>query len=152
MNEPLEHVAGAHPAASLRMRKKLQAAMDLALPQSPGQFGERLIKEKWGQGIDPQTAILVTLDYNFKGHPAQDGVEQGQVASARSLLQALLCNYQTVGDGRFAETAFGLYTGRLSGQRCVSSITSTNSPITAAATTTRMKAFIAKPHRKRMDR
>ena len=110
MNEPLEHVAGAHPAASLRMRKKLQAAMDLALPQSPGQFGERLIKEKWGQGIDPQTAILVTLDYNFKGHPAQDGVEQGQVASARSLLQALLCNYQTVGDGRFAETAFGLYT------------------------------------------
>lgn len=110
MNEPLEHVAGAHPVASLRMRKKLQAAVDLALPQSPGQFGEHLIKEKWGQGIDPQTTILVTLDYNFKRHPAQDGVEQGQVASARSLLQTLLSNYQTVGDGRFAETAFGLYT------------------------------------------
>jgi hypothetical protein len=110
MNEPLDNVAEPHPAPSLRMREELQAAVDLALPQSPGQFGERLIKERWGAVIDPRTSLLVTLDYNYKGHPAQDGVEQGQVASTRSLLQALLSNYQTVGDGRFAETAFGLYT------------------------------------------
>lgn len=102
--------AGPHPTPSARLRDELKAALDIALPQTPGQFGERLIKEKWGQTIDPQTALLVTLDYNYKGHPAIDGVEQGQVASSRSLLQTLLSNYQTVGDGRFAETAFGLYT------------------------------------------
>ena len=107
---PHNNAAGPHPAPSARMRDELKAALDIALPQTPGQFGEHLIKEKWGQGIDPQTALLVTLDYNYKGHPAENGIEQGQVASSRSLLQTLLSNYQTVGDGRFAETAFGLYT------------------------------------------
>jgi len=97
-------------AGLLRMRDELNAAVNIALPQTPGQFGTRLIKEKWGADIDPQTALLVTLDYDYKGHPAQDGIHQGQVASSQSLLQALLCNYQTVGDGRFAESAFGLYT------------------------------------------
>lgn len=110
MNEPDDNVAGPHPAPSLQMRTELKAAVDLALPQSPGQFGKRLIMEKWGADIDPQTAQLVTLDYHYKGHPAENGIEQGRVASSRSLLQALLSNYQTVGDGRFAETAFGLYT------------------------------------------
>ncbi|MHC8386881.1 dermonecrotic toxin domain-containing protein [Pseudomonas sp. MDT2-39-1] len=110
MNEPDDNVAGPHPAPTLPMRDELKAVVDLALPQSPGQFGERLIKEKWGAGIDPRTALLVTLDYHYKGHPAENGIEQGQVASSRSLLQTLLSNYQTVGDGRFAETAFGLYT------------------------------------------
>lgn len=110
MNVSDDNVAGPHLAPSLQMRTELKAAVDLALPQSPSQFGERLIKEKWGPGIDPQTALLVTLDYNYKGHPAQNGIEQGRVANARSLLQALLSNYQAVGDGRFAETAFGLYT------------------------------------------
>ncbi|MCP1444987.1 hypothetical protein J3D54_004119 [Pseudomonas sp. GGS8] len=105
-----DDVAGPIPSPMPKMHEKLKRVVDIALPQTPGQFGEHLIKEKWGQGIDPQTAILVTLDYSYKGHPAQDGVELGRVASARSLLQALLCNYQTVGDGRFAETAFGLYT------------------------------------------
>ncbi|QAY86412.1 dermonecrotic toxin domain-containing protein [Pseudomonas arsenicoxydans] len=105
-----DDVAGPLPSPVPKMHEKLNTLVDIALPQTPGQFGEHLIKVKWGQGIDPQTAILVTLDYSFKGHPAQDGVEQGQVASTRSLLQALLSNYQTVGDGRFAETAFGLYT------------------------------------------
>jgi len=52
----------------------------------------------------------VTLDYDYRGHPEQDGVHQGQVARSCTLLQALLSNEQTVGDGRFAETAFGLYT------------------------------------------
>ncbi|SDO85604.1 C-terminal novel E3 ligase, LRR-interacting [Pseudomonas arsenicoxydans] len=105
-----DDVVGPVPSPMPKMHEKLKTLVDIALPQTPGQFGEHLIKEKWGQDIDPQTTILVTLDYNFKGHPAQDGVEQGRVASARSLLQALLSNYQTVGDGRFAETAFGLYT------------------------------------------
>jgi hypothetical protein len=95
---------------SLRMRDQLNAALDAALPQTPGQFGERLIKEKWGPDIDPRTALLVTLDYDYKGRPAQNGVHQGQVASSMSLVQALLSNYQTVGDGGFGETGFGLYT------------------------------------------
>ncbi|MFL1528737.1 leucine-rich repeat domain-containing protein [Pseudomonas sp. O230] len=103
-------VAGPHPTPCARMRDELKTALDIALPQTPDQFGEHLIKEKWGQGIDPQTALLVTLDYNYKGRPAENGIEQGQVASSRSLLQTLLSNYQAVGDGRFAETAFGLYT------------------------------------------
>jgi hypothetical protein len=91
------------------MRDELMAAVNIALPQTPDQFGARLIKEKWGTDIDPQTCLLATLDYNYKGHPAQDGIQQGQVASSQSLLQALLSNYQTVGDGRFAESAFGFY-------------------------------------------
>ncbi|AWY39501.1 hypothetical protein DKY63_06120 [Pseudomonas putida] len=98
------------PAAPLPLRDELKAVVDTALPQSPGQFGEQLIKQKWGAGIDPQTALLVTLDYDYRGHPAQNGVHQGQVASSRTLVETLLSNYQTVGDGRFGETAFGLYT------------------------------------------
>lgn len=110
MNDLLHHVAGPHPAPSLRMRDELKAALDIAIPQTPAQLGERLIREKWGQGIDPQTTLMVTLDYHYKGHPEANGFQQGRVASSQSLLQALLANYQTVGDGRFAETAFGLYT------------------------------------------
>jgi len=109
MNELSEDDAGPSPVSSLQLRDELKNVVDLALPQSPSQFGEHLIKEKWGAHIEPQTALLVTLDYRYKGHPAQDGIEQGQVASSQSLLQALLSNYQTVGDGRFGETAFGLY-------------------------------------------
>jgi hypothetical protein len=92
------------------MRDELDAAVNIALPQTPAQFGSRLIKERWGADTDPQTALLVTLDYNYKGHPAQGGIQQGQVASSQALLQVLLSNYQTVGDGRFAESAFGFYT------------------------------------------
>jgi hypothetical protein len=102
--------AGPDPASSLRTRDELKAAVAIAFPQSPGQFAERLIKEKWGQGIDPTTAQLVTLDYDYKGRPAQNGIHQGRVASSMSLVQALLSNYQTVGDGRFGETVFGMYT------------------------------------------
>ncbi|VVP26594.1 dermonecrotic toxin domain-containing protein [Pseudomonas fluorescens] len=97
-------------ARPLRMRDELNAAVNIAMPQTPRQFGARLIREKWGADIDPQTALLVTLDYEYKGHPASEGIHQGQVASSQSLLQALLSNYQTVGDGRSAENAFGLYT------------------------------------------
>lgn len=111
MNEiPHHDVASPDPALSLQMRDELNAALDIALPQPPGQFAEHLIKQQWGQDIDPATAQLVTLDYDYKGHPAQNGLHQGRLASSMSLVQALLSNYQTVGDGRFAETAFGWYT------------------------------------------
>jgi hypothetical protein len=96
--------------ASRKMHDALQTIVDTARPQTPGQFGTQLFHEKWGQGIDPQTALLVTLDYNYQGHPPRDNVHQGRIASSRTLLQALLGNYQTVADGRFGETAFGLYT------------------------------------------
>jgi len=107
---PHDEVAGLHPTPNLLMRDDLKRIVDLALPQTPGQFGEQQIKERWGQGIDPQTTLLVTLDYDYHGHPAQDAVHQGRVAHSQSLLQVLLLNYQTVADGRFGETAFGLYT------------------------------------------
>ncbi|WP_448144642.1 dermonecrotic toxin domain-containing protein [Pseudomonas silesiensis] len=111
MNErPHDQVAAPHPTPTWQMRNDLKGIVDLALPQTPDQFGEHQIKQKWGQGIDPQTTLLVTLDYDYNGHPAQGGIHQGQVASSRSLLQALLFNEQTVGDGRWGETAFGLYT------------------------------------------
>jgi hypothetical protein len=105
-----DHAHGDAPTRNVLMRNELKAAVDTALAQTPAQFGERLIKEKWGADIDPQTALLVTLDYNYHGHPPENGVHQGQVGSSRTLIQALLGNYQTVGDGRFGETAFGLYT------------------------------------------
>jgi hypothetical protein len=104
-----DHPTPLHPEPA-SLRETLKSVVSTALPQSPEQFGAQLIKEKWGQDIDPQTAMLVTLDYRYHGHPAQDGIEQGQVANTQALVQALLANYQTVGDGRFAESAFGLYT------------------------------------------
>jgi hypothetical protein len=104
-----DHQTPLHPDLA-PLRETLKSVVSAALPQSPEQFGAQLIKEKWGQDIDPQTALLVTLDYRYRGHPPQDGIEQGQVANTQTLVQALLSNYQTVGDGRFAESAFGLYT------------------------------------------
>lgn len=106
-----EHeVSPRHTLPATPMREDLKAVVDTALPMSPAQFVARLIQAKWGQDVDPQTTRLVTLNYNYHGHPAQHGVEQGRVANAQSLTQVALCNYQTVGDGRFGETAFGLYT------------------------------------------
>ncbi|MHC8287089.1 dermonecrotic toxin domain-containing protein [Pseudomonas sp. XS1P51] len=104
--------AGNQGAAPIfpEMREELRFVVDGALPQTPARFGEHMIKEKWGQDIDPTTAQLVTLDYDFKGRPEQNGVHLGRVANSMSLVQALLSNYQTVGDGRFGETAFGFYT------------------------------------------
>src|SRR5690349_12846267 len=104
------HARGDAPTPNVLMHNELKAAVETALPQTPAQFGERLIKEKWGADIDPQTALLVTLDYNYHGHPPENGIHQGRVGSSRTLIQALLGNYQTVGDGRFGETVFGLYT------------------------------------------
>lgn len=104
MNQPQ------HPLPLALSREDLKATVDTVLPLSPAQFANQLIQAKWGHDLDPETAQLVTLNYNFHGHPAQAGVEQGRVASTRSLTQLLVDNYQTVGDGRFGETAFGLYT------------------------------------------
>ncbi|MEB0048119.1 MULTISPECIES: leucine-rich repeat domain-containing protein [unclassified Pseudomonas] len=92
------------------MRNALGASVNNALPLSPSQFCAQLINDKWGRDIDPQTAILVTLDYRYTGRPAQSEVLAGKVVTSRTLTQALLSNYQAVGDGSFGETAFGLYT------------------------------------------
>lgn len=108
-NHPTDKVAAPSPP-DLPMHEELKLAVSTALPQSPEQFAAQLIKEKWGQDIDPQAALLVTLDYNYRGHPQQHGIQQGRVVSSQTLVQALLSNYQTVADGRFGETAFGLYT------------------------------------------
>ncbi|MHC8411759.1 dermonecrotic toxin domain-containing protein [Pseudomonas sp. Hz4] len=110
MNDHLRDNVTAPSSPVLPMREELKSAVNTALPQSPEQFGVQLIKEKWGQDINPHAVLLVTLDYNYRGHPQQNGIQQGQTASSQTLLQALLYNYQTVGDGRFGETAFGLYT------------------------------------------
>lgn len=109
MNDPSRHTLVA-PTRSRPLGEELTIAVTTALPLTPEQFGARLIKEQWPQVIDPQCALLVTLDYNYRGHPAQNGIQQGQVISSQTLSQALLSNYQTVADGRFGETAFGLYT------------------------------------------
>ena len=98
------------PLPTALSREDLKTTVDTALPLSPTQFANQRIQAKWGHDIDPATAQLVTLNYAYHGHPAVDGVQQGRVAHAQSLSQAVLANYQTVGDGRFGETAFGLYT------------------------------------------
>jgi hypothetical protein len=105
-----DQVSDPHPELPFRMRDELKTAVDTALPQTPAQFGEHVIREKWGADIDPQTAQLVTLHYDYELRPERDGSHQGKVASSHSLVQVLLSDYQTVGDGRFGETAFGLYT------------------------------------------
>ncbi|MHC8377585.1 leucine-rich repeat domain-containing protein [Pseudomonas sp. MDT1-16] len=110
MNDHLRDNVSVPSSPVLPMGEELRSTVNTALPQSPEQFGAQLIKEKWGPGIEPQTTLLVTLDYNYHGHPYQDGSQQGRVVNSQTLLQALLSNYQTVGDGRFGETAFGLYT------------------------------------------
>ena len=99
-----------HPLPATLSRQDLKVTVDTALPLSPAQFANQLIQARWGRDIDPATAQLVTLNYAYHGHPALEGVEQGRVAHTQSLSQVVLGNYQTVGDGRFGETAFGLYT------------------------------------------
>ncbi|MGF6091725.1 dermonecrotic toxin domain-containing protein [Pseudomonas sp. 18173] len=109
MNDPLrDHEAPPHPA--LHLRDELKTAVATALPQTPEQFGAQLIREKWGQDIDPDSALLVTLDYDTDASAGRGAIHQGRVNNSRTLVQAMLSNYQTVADGRFGETAFGLYT------------------------------------------
>jgi hypothetical protein len=93
-----------------RLSDELRAVVETALPQTPAQYGAQVIREKWGPGLDPQTAQLVTLHYDYWLHAGHDGRHQGRVARSQSLVQVLLSDYQTVGDGRFGETGFGFYT------------------------------------------
>ncbi len=101
-----------HPATGQRPIQSKQRfsslALDNVLPLTPSQFAQKTIKERWGPAL--LSARLVDLNYGFYGYPAQQGVQQGRVGHSQSLVQALLSNYQTVGAGRFGETAFGLYT------------------------------------------
>lgn len=89
-------------------------SLNLALKDSliftPAEHGATQIRLKWGEDLDPVTTQLVTLDYDYHGHPPINGVYQGQIRVQQSLVQGLLSDYQAVGDNRFAETAFGLYT------------------------------------------
>lgn len=91
------------------LREDFKTVIDMALPLSASQFAGQLIQAKWGKDIDPLTALLVTLDYNYRGHPVQNGVQQGRVMRSQSLTHVLLSNYQAIGDGRFGENAFGLF-------------------------------------------
>lgn len=92
------------------LREPLRALADTPLPKSPAQLAEQVIREKWGAVLEGHTAQLVTLHYDYGLRTEADGSHVGRVASVQSLVQVLLSNYQTVGDGRFGESAFGLYT------------------------------------------
>lgn len=97
-------------AAPLTGLEALNQAVQSSLLLSPAEYGTSLIRQKWGATLDPATAQLVTLDYDYHGHPPIDGVHQGQIRVQQSLVQALLSDYQAVADDRFGETAFGFYT------------------------------------------
>lgn len=97
-------------AAPLTGLEALNQAVQSSLLLSPAEYGTSLIRQKWGASLDPATAQLVTLDYDYHGHPPIDGVHQGQIRVQQSLVQALLSDYQAVADDRFGETAFGFYT------------------------------------------
>ena len=88
----------------------LNRALQDSLVLTPAEHGATLIRQKWGDDVDPVTTQLVTLDYDYHGHPLINGVHQGQIRFRQSLVQALLSDYQAVADDRFGETAFGFYT------------------------------------------
>lgn len=91
-------------------REILHDILRKAMPLTPYDHGAQTIRDKWGADLDPMSAQLVTLDYDYHGHPPIDGVHQGRIRFQHSLVQALLSDYQAVADDRFGETAFGLYT------------------------------------------
>lgn len=87
--------------------------LDAVLPMTVAQYAAQLILQRWGEA--PLKALLVDLNYDFYGYPAVGHVHLGKVRMSQALVQVLLDNYQTVGAGRFGETAFGLYTPPLVG-------------------------------------
>lgn len=91
-------------------REALNETLRKGIPLTPDAHGAKTIREKWGADLDPQTAQLVTLDYDYHGHPPINGVHQGKIRFQQSLVQALLSDYQAIADHRFGETAFGFYT------------------------------------------
>ena len=91
--------------------ERFAATLANAVPLSPAAFANNMIREKWGADVDPQNTRLVTLHYDYAGHEAQGNQpRRGQVARALSLTEAVLSNDQQVGDNRFGENLFGLYT------------------------------------------
>ncbi|MGE8148079.1 dermonecrotic toxin domain-containing protein [Pseudomonas frederiksbergensis] len=96
------------PKHSVGTDRFADLALDTVLPMTPAQYAAKLIGQSWGTAV--LDAVLVDLNYDFYGYPAQCEIHQGRARTSRSLVQALLENYQTVGAGRFGETAFGLYT------------------------------------------
>ena len=104
----------------LRQRQRLAHDHDItrfadmlsaSMPLSPAAYADRMIRQRWGSNIDPRSTRLVTLHYDYAGHEAAPGQpKQGRVAHVMSLTDALLDNYQVVGDNRPGENAFGLYT------------------------------------------
>ncbi|MFJ4193126.1 dermonecrotic toxin domain-containing protein [Pseudomonas sp. NPDC089534] len=92
------------------MRSALDATVASALPLTPQAYGIARIRSRWGADIDPQTTRMVTLDYDRDTDVGKNGVHHGKVTRSRTLIRALLDNYQTVADGAFGEDLFGLYT------------------------------------------
>ncbi|WP_085639105.1 MULTISPECIES: dermonecrotic toxin domain-containing protein [unclassified Pseudomonas] len=92
------------------MRSALNATVASALPLTPEAFGIARIRARWGADIDPQTARMVTLDYDRDWDQGKNGVHHGKVRRSHTLIRALLDNDQTVADGAFGENLFGLYT------------------------------------------
>lgn len=84
--------------------------LETALPRSATRFTRNLIENRWGKDFAPATSQLAYLQYDFRGYPALKGIYQGRLIRTESLLHAAMTNQQTVGAGRFGETAFGLYT------------------------------------------
>lgn len=90
---------------------RFTSSLAASIPLSPAAYADQLIQQRWGEHIDPRHTRLLTLHYDYAGHEAaQDQPKQGNVAHALSLTNALLTNYQAVGDNRVGENAFGLYT------------------------------------------
>jgi hypothetical protein len=84
--------------------------LETVLPRSATRFTRNLIESHWGIEIAAMTSQLAYLQYDFRGYPATEGIHQGRLIRTQSLLHAAMTNQQTVGAGRFGETAFGLYT------------------------------------------
>lgn len=82
--------------------------LETVLPLTAAQYAAKLIRQRWGEA--PSEALLVDLNYDFYGYPAVGDTHLGKARTSQPLVNVLLNNYQTVGAGRFGETAFGLYT------------------------------------------
>ena len=82
INQPPINLSASELPPAPRMRDELKGGVDLALPQTPGQFGEHRSSKNGARDIDPQTALLVTLDYDYTGIP------QLRSASTRGKWQA----------------------------------------------------------------
>ena len=104
----LQKPASSGPALERGTLALADLTLGNVLPMTPMQYAAQLIGNRWGK--EAPAAILVDLNYDFYGYPADGDIHQGRARTCQSLTQVLLQNYQTVGAGRFGESAFGLYT------------------------------------------